>query len=314
VLWHNGVHSDEVGDVGQREADTAGFGARRELGFALVFLTTACFGCITTFSKFAYRDGSNPETLLLLRFVGFAGFAALLQWLRGRPLRLEPDMQRPILGMACFTLMMSGGYLIAAAFIPVGLAVVLLYTAPFLVALLAVLLGRERLTPLKAATMVVAFAGVVMAVGLDLGHLDARGIAAGLTAAAGLVLAITFGGVWMRRHDPLTINFFASLLLALPVGVYLLGSGRFHLPPSDLGRLAVVGATLFYLLGNLFWVFSMRLVPPIPMAVILNLETPITIAMGAAVLSERLGPGQLTGAGLVVAAIMSLTVLGRASS
>ena len=46
---------------------------------------------------------------------------------------------------------------------------------------------------------------------------------------------------------------------------------------------------------------------------ILNLETPITIALGAGVLGERLGIWQLAGAALVVAAIMALTVLGRRS-
>jgi EamA-like transporter family. len=61
--------------------------------------------------------------------------------------------------------MLSGGYLVAASFIPVGLAAVLLYTAPFMVAAVAVLMGRERMTILKGATMALAFAGLVMAVG-----------------------------------------------------------------------------------------------------------------------------------------------------
>ena len=204
--------------------DRAGPGARQGLGLILIFLTTACFACITTFSKLAYADGSNPETLMLLRFVGFAAFILLFQRLRGRPIRLEPGMLLPIFGMACFTLMLSGGYLVAASFIPVGLAAVLLYTAPFMVAAVAVLMGRERMTILKGATMALAFAGLVMAVGLDLSHLDLRGVAAGLTAAAGLVLVISLGGVWMQRHDPLVIYLFASLLLVVPVGLYLLGT------------------------------------------------------------------------------------------
>jgi len=293
--------------------DSAGPGAQQGLGLVLIFLTTACFACITTFSKLAYADGSNPETLMLLRFVGFAAFILLFQRLRGRPIRLEPGMLLPIFGMACFTLMLSGGYLVAASFIPVGLAAVLLYTAPFMVAALAVLMGRERMTILKGATMALAFAGLVMAVGLDLSHLDLRGVAAGLTAAAGLVLVISLGGVWMQRHDPLVIYLFASLLLVLPVGLYLLGTGNFHLPPTRLGQIGVAGATCFFLAGNLLWALSMRLVPPIRMAVILNLETPITIALGAGVLGERLGLWQLAGAALVVAAIMALTVLGRRS-
>ena len=181
-------------------------------------------------------------------------------------------------------------------------------------ALLAVLMGRERMTILKGATMTAAFIGVVMAVGLDITQLDPRGIAAALTAAAGLVLVITLGGIWMQRHDPLTIYFYASLVMLLPVGLYLIWSGQFHLPPTRLGLLGVTGATLGYLTGNLLWALSMRLVAPIRMAIILNLETPVTIALGAAVLGERLGAWQLAGAGLVIAAIMALTLLGRRSS
>jgi len=288
--------------------------ARQGLGLVLIFLTTACFACITTFSKLAYADGSNPVTLMLLRFAGFAAFTALYQRARRRPLRLEPGMAGPVLGIAAFTLMLSGGYLTAAAYIPVGLAVILLYTSPFLVALLAVLMGRERMTILKGATMTAAFIGVVMAVGLDVTQLDPRGIVAALTAAAGLVLVITLGSIWMQRHDPLTIYFFASLVMLLPVGLYLIWSGQFHLPPTRLGLLGVAGATLCYLAGNLLWALSMRLVAPIRMAVILNLETPITIALGAAVLGERLGARQLAGAALVIAAIMALTLFGRRSN
>jgi len=226
--------------------DRAGPGPRQGLGLILIFLTTACFACITTFSKLAYADGSNPQTLMLLRFIGFAAFILLFQRLRGRPIRFEPGMLLPIFGMACFTLMLSGGYLVAASFIPVGLAAVLLYTAPFVVAAVAVLMGRERMTILKGVTMALAFVGLVMAVGLDLSHLDLRGVVAGLTAAAGLVLVISLGGVWMQRHDPLVLYFFASLLMVVPVGLYLLGTGSFHLPPTRIGLVGVAGATLFF--------------------------------------------------------------------
>jgi drug/metabolite transporter (DMT)-like permease len=288
-------------------------GARRGLGLALIFLATGCFACITTFSRLAFDDGSNPASLLILRFAAFAGFSAVLQILRGRPLRIERAMLGPVVGMAGFMLMLSGGYLVAAAFIPVSLAVILLYTSPFLVALASVLMGREQMTRLKAASMALAFIGVVLAVGLDMSHLDIRGVAAGLTASAGMVLAIVVGGLWMQRIDPISLNFCANLLLLLPVGIYLIATGSFHLPPDPVGRIGLLGATLSYLAGNLFWILSMRLVSPIRMAVILNLETPITIALGAMVLGESLTPLQLLGAAIVVAAVMALTTGGRRS-
>ena len=61
-----------------RDAEVIAAPATRQgLGLVLIFLTTACFACITTFSKLACADGSNPVTLMLLRFAGFAAFTAL---------------------------------------------------------------------------------------------------------------------------------------------------------------------------------------------------------------------------------------------
>jgi drug/metabolite transporter (DMT)-like permease len=294
-----------------RNRETPAAPARQGLGLALLLITTASFACITTFSKFAYAAGSNPETLLAVRFASFAMGVGLLQAVSGRPLRLGAGILRRALAVAFFMLLLSGGYLTAAAFIPVGLAVILLYTAPFFVALLTVLMGRDRLTIVKAATMVLAFAGVAMAVGADFSHLDPRGILAGLAAALGLVLMIAVAGSWMRRYDPLTLNMLACLLLLLPIAAYLAGTGRFALPATESGWIGLAGATLCYLFGNLCWVLAMRLVAPIRMAVIMNLEMPISIAIGALFLGERLSLLQLAGAALVIAAVMGLTVLGR---
>ena len=215
--------------------------ARQGLGPVLIFLTTVCFACITTFSKLAFADGSNPETLLVLRFAGFALIIGLFQRLRGQTLRLSSAMLGPILGIECFNLMLSGGYLTAAAFIPVSLAVILLYTSPFLVALVAVLMGRERMTAAKGLTMVLAFAGVVMAVGLDLSQLDLRGVAAGLTAAAGMVLMITVAGSWMQRHDPVSLCVHASGVLTPLLALYLLAAGSFLSRPRVAASPALPG-------------------------------------------------------------------------
>jgi drug/metabolite transporter (DMT)-like permease len=289
----------------------AAWAGPQRLGLALVVLTTASFACITTFSKLAYAGGSNPQTLLLFRFAAFGAGMAVIQRCRGCPLRLRRGMLGPILGLALFQLMLSAGYLGAVAFIPVGLAVILLYTSPFFVALLSVLMHRDRLTAIKAVAMTLAFLGVLAAVGPSFAHLDPRGIVAGLTAALGLVLMITVGGGWMQRVDPVTLNMFAAVLLVLPVAAYLAWTGSLRLPETGLGRLGVVGATLCFLLGTLSWALSMRLVAPIRMAVVLNLEMPMTITIGGLVLGERLRPLQLAGAALVVIAVMALTLLGR---
>ena len=292
----------------------AGAPVRQGLGLALLLFTTASFACITTFSKFAYAAGSNPETLLIVRFASFAAGVGLIQLLSGKSVRFSAGLLARAVAVAAFMLLLSGGYLTAAAFIPVGLAVILLYTAPFFVARLTVLMGRDRMTAMKAATMVLAFAGVALAVGGDFTNLDPRGILAGLVAAFGLVLMIAVAGSWMRRFEPITLSMLACFMLILPVGAYLAATGRFALPQTGPGWIGLAGATLCYLVGNLSWVFAMRLVAPIRMAVTMNLEMPISIATGALFLGERLSLVQLTGAALVIASVMGLTLLGRPSA
>ena len=285
--------------------------ARQGFGLALTILTTALFACITTCSRFAYAAGSNPETLLLIRFAGFVIGIGLAQRLAGRRIQARRIMIAPAIGIASFILLLSAGYLTAAALLPIGLAVLLLYTAPFFVALLSVALKRDRMTVAKGATMVLAFVGVTLAVGPDFGHLSPGGIIAGFTAALGLVLMIAIGGRWMQRHDPVSLNILACLLLIPPVAAYLALSGRLALPAGMSGWLGLAGATFCYVSGNLCWGFAMRHLPPIRMAVVMNLEIPLSIAFGALFLGERLGPVQLAGAALILLAVTGLTLAGR---
>ena len=288
--------------------------ARQGFGLALTILTTALFACITTCSRFAYNAGSNPETLLLIRFSCFVLGVGLAHRLSGRAIRPDRSMIAPAVGIAAFILLLSAGYLTAAALLPIGLAVLLLYTAPFFVALLSVAMNRDKMTPAKGATMVLAFVGVALAVGPDFSHLDPGGIIAGFCAALGLVLMIAVGGRWMQRHDPVSLNVSACLLLILPMAGYLALTGRLALPVGASGWLGLAGATFCFVAGNLSWGFAMRFTPPIRMAVVMNLEIPLSIVFGALFLGERLGPVQLLGAALILSAVTGLTLAGRAKN
>jgi probable blue pigment (indigoidine) exporter len=58
------------------------------------------------------------------------------------------------------------------------------------------------------------------------------------------------------------------------------------------------------------WLLSLRIVDPIRVAILFNIEPVVTITAAWIVLGERLGPIQLLGGLLVIAAIVAMTVLG----
>jgi drug/metabolite transporter (DMT)-like permease len=247
---------------------------------------------------------------VLVRLIAFVLVFGLVFVLSGRSRRLSRRAFAGTLWMAATLLAGSIGYLASVAFIPVGLAALIFYTFPFYVAALSSLTGREPMTPAKGLALVAAFLGLALALGPSFAGLDWRGVALALLGAAGFGTTIVFGGEVMRENDALTMNVLINLWMMLALAAYVLGAGGMALPTTRLGIVGLGGATLCYLVAFTTWFLGLRVVAPIRAAVMFNIEPLISIAAAWLVLGEHLGPLQLLGVALVVAAIVAMTVGG----
>jgi drug/metabolite transporter (DMT)-like permease len=284
--------------------------SRHWIGSGVVILGATTFGLVTTQSRLAYDGGSNTLTVVLVRATTFALLFGLYLLLRRPRPRLTRSGFIATLWMGALLLVMSAGYLGAIAYIPVGLAALIFYTFPFYVAILASLTGREPMTRIKAAALVVAFAGLVLALGPSFDDLNWRGVACGLAAALGMGITVTFGGSVLRQNDALVVNICSNAWMALALGAYIATAGDFALPTTGKGWVGITGATLCYLVAFTAWFVSLRLVDPIRVAILFNIEPVVTITAAWFVLGERLGPLQLLGGLLVIAAISGMTLFG----
>ncbi len=279
----------------------------RWIGASLVLLSATTFGLVTTQSRLAYDAGSNVLTLVLVRVVLFTLLFGAFLPLRRQPMRLGVPGVVATLWMSALLLVMATGYLGSVAYIPVSLAALIFYSFPFYVALLASLSGRESMTRHKTAALVVTFIGLALALGPSFDHLDWRGIACALVGAVAFATTFAFGGAVMRQNDLLLVNVCINAWMALGLGAYMLAADRIALPVTSLGWIGLGGATLCYLIAFTAWFLSLRLVSPIRVAILFNIEPLITIAAAWIVLGEELTPIQSLGAGLVVAAIIGMT-------
>jgi len=280
------------------------------VGSGVVILGATTFGLVTTQSRLAYDGGSNTLTVVLVRATTFAVLFGAFLFFRSQRARLTRSGFIATLWMAALLTVMSAGYLGAVAYIPVSLAALIFYTFPFYVAILASLTGREPMTRTKAAALVVAFTGLVLALGPSFDELNWRGIACALAGALAMGTTVTFGGPIMRQNDPLVVNVCTNAWMALGLGAYMAAADGIALPTTGLGWYGIVGATLCYLVAFTAWFLSLRLVDPIRVAILFNIEPVVTIMAAWIVLGERLGPLQLLGGILVIAAIVAMTVLG----
>lgn len=274
------------------------------MGSALAGIGATGFGIASTFARFAYGSGATPLTLVTVRTVGFVLIIGGLILVLGQRFRLSRLGLRSIPFLAVAGFFMSIGYLSAVAYIPVSLAVLLLYTGPFMVGLISAATGRERLTPPKLVALFVAFIGLALAIGPEAAVLDPRGIVWALASALAIALQTVFARRILDENKPLVLNWYAHLALLPLLLVFGPLVGSYAIPHGAEGLGGTTGSVLGYILGYICWFLALTRAAAIRVALVFNLEPLVTFAAAALLLGERLTVQQSVGSGLVLAAIV----------
>ena len=203
---------------------------------------------------------------------------------------------------------------IAAERLPGGVAATLAAAQPLLVAVLAVAILRERLSVPRLIWGVVGVAGVGLVVLGPTAALDGVGIVAGLGSAASMALGLTLTKYWGPPPEVSTTTFAgwqlaAAGLFLLPVTVLFEGAPPTIDLPAALGYLwlGLVGGLIAYVL----WFRGIATLPVSSVAVLVLLSPLVAAGLGAVVLDQTLGPVQLLGFGLALAAIVAGQIVGR---
>ena len=281
--------------------------ARRWQGVLLVAISAAGFASIGLFARVAAASGASLLTVLALRFVLAGILLALvlrhrrLAWPRGRDLA-----GLVLLGALGYTAQ-SFCFFSALNHLTVGLAVLLLYLHPALVLLAGAALGRQRLTPRKAALAAASFAGILLTVRGDL-----AGTPVGLAFGIGAALIYTNYILVGEHLTPRTGVIPAATVIVLSAAVmFCLGTlvEGVRWPGTTGGWLAVAGiAVLGTALATVTFFAGVQRLGAGDAATLSTLEPVVALVLAFVFLGEQLGAVQLAGALLVIA---SAALLGR---
>jgi drug/metabolite transporter (DMT)-like permease len=282
------------------------------LGLGITFLSALFFSLITTFARLAYDSGSNPATQVLLRSLCMMLALGGLQMLAGRSLVPPRRVIPTTLALAVCIFLMSFGYLSSVAYISVSLAVLLLYTFPLMVGIASPLLGRERMTWIKALCLVGAFSGLLVASWTGFGVLDWRGIAFALAGAAGVAGVSLFGGKAMAKGHPFAMNAWINFWVALTAGAYVVVTGGLALPQTDIGWLATAAVCVCYTLGILFLFLGLTMISPAQSALTMNLEPLFSTLAAILLLGETVAARQWIGMAMLLIFLCLSTLTGMA--
>jgi drug/metabolite transporter (DMT)-like permease len=276
----------------------------RWTGPALVVLAAAGFAVQTTLARLSYELGANVITLLAVR--GLIAVVALFVIFRlmGSTLRLPWRLRLTATAVGVLTSVQAFGVLGAVEFIPVSLTVMIFYTYPIVVTLAARFTENSPLTPLKIGAAIAAFAGVAIAVNVSFATLDPRGMALAVLGAAALASTALISARVLRGADPLAMIW--QMLVTSTVVFCLLVPvlGGLAFPHGAEGWTAFIASSFGFVFGATIFYNMLARIGAQRVAMFMNSEPVLTIALAVVVLGESLTPVQMLGGALVVAAIV----------
>ncbi len=286
----------------------AGTASRERLGIALCLVSACGFALMAIFAKEAYAAGVGVTTLLAVRFVLASGAFWAIAAVR-RPAR---PPRRVLLGALALGAIgyaaQAGLFFSALEHIDASLTSLLLYTYPALVFCGAVALGRERATRTKIGALVLASAGAALVLlGGDPGSLEAIGVVLGLGAAVAYSTYILVADTVVERIDPFLLSAMVATGAAVTFVVAGVGSGSLDFGFDAVGWVHILGIALFSTVVAMSTFFlGLERVGASTASIVSTVEPVVTVALAVAVLGEALGPAQVAGGALVLAAVVAL--------
>jgi drug/metabolite transporter (DMT)-like permease len=277
-------------------------------GYVLVLAGAILCGTIGIFGKKVMELGADPLEMVawraLLSFAMLAIFALFLKrsLFRIRLVDIPFFIMFGIVGIAvnfaCF--------FYAVKYVPIAVATVLLYTYPFMIAVLAAFFLGERFSRLKAAALVLSFIGclfVVDAFNIGGEEVGWQGILFGLANAVGVAVFTLLSKKAEKRYGPWTV-----LIYSLGFGTVAL---FIALRPSDVMLLRLPVEAALWLLalaaistvaGYSLFLFGLRYLQASKASIVATFEVLVAAVLAYFMFEEKLHPLQILGAALVILA------------
>ena len=291
--------------------------SRVRLGVGCALAAAGIYGLVPNFVRGAFENGIPPVEATFFRTSIIAIAFALVAVVQGESFRIPRAALAVFAGQAIATLVISVAYLASVQFIPIGLAVIIFFTFPVLIMLASPVVEGKFPGFRRIAIAVVAFGGLVIAIGPSFGELDIRGIGLATAAALGGVVQFFTGRSISRYLTPAVFGSLVHLVIwpaTLGVALYV-GGGALQMMPGGAGTAAglyfLLGVAAVYVVAYMLQMSSLRFAPASTVAPFYNLEPVVTTVFAGLLFGERLTSNQYAGGGIVLAVLVVSSLPGN---
>ncbi|HZQ74817.1 MAG TPA: DMT family transporter [Burkholderiales bacterium] len=278
------------------------------VGIPILLAASTLFASNHVGARLAFDHGASVATGVVVRATATALVLLALITAQGVPLALPRHVRLPALLTGLCAAVQSYCLYSAVARIPVALALLVFHTAPILFVLLSWAMGHERLRASSFAAMLVALAGLALALNIRVEGFAERwaeigaGVSWALGGSVSFMLMLYSNAHALKEVDGRVRTFVMTAVTALIVVAAGAATHAFALPKDSQGWLGLGLLAMFYC-GGMFMLFMWlpRLVAASTVA--LNFEPIALLGLGWMVLGQVVAPVQVAGAFFTVGAI-----------
>jgi len=282
------------------------------IGYLFILLSAAGFGVTPIFALYSYESGVTVSTLLFLRF----SFASLLLFLyafckiKTWTITKSEITAMFLLGGILFTVQ-SAFYFLSVQYIPVSLAVLLVYLYPILVSILSFFINREPISPAMLASIAISLLGMSFVLGSPSGKVDITGVLLAVGAAIVYAFFVVVGNRVTRQIPSIITSAFITLSAACSFFIWGMASDSLHFDFQSSGWWSILGVVVFSTVLSMLTLFAgMNITGPTKASILSMVEPLITILLSVFLLDEKMSVTQMIGGGIILGGAL-IVVLSR---
>lgn len=284
---------------------------RKNMAYILILLAAIMWGTLGVFTKNLTSLGFSTVDLLFVRavvtfLVAFITYS--IKYSSELKLKKFSDIKY-FIGTGIFSyLFFNMCYMNAIIETSMGVAAILLYTAPAIVMIISVILFNEKITYKKIIIVAVTFGGCCMVTGIGGGSsVSLKGIILGLCSGLGYALYSIFGKFAIKRgYSSAVITTYTFLFVAIGIlpftDVFSLVN---HINQEGVWLQFIFSSILTGALPYFAYTKGLTSVPASSASVMASLEPVVASVLGIVVFSESLSFMKIGGICLVMAGVFA---------
>ncbi|MCT4619289.1 MAG: DMT family transporter [Marinisporobacter sp.] len=283
-------------------------------GVIYSMISAVLFGIQAILAKIAYNNGVSTTNLLIFKF--FFGAVMLFSYILVKNIDFKINRKQwnrlvflgiSGYGLTAFLLFFSYQY------VSVGLATVLHFIYPMVVAFLAFILYKEKLKIDKTVALILSVVGIYFLVGDGHLHLNMKGVS--LALISGISYAIYMVGVANKLFDDVN-NYVMTFYLSVVATIFVISLGIINnsilFPINKSGIImGLIIAFISSVIAPMLLLEGIRIIGPSNAAILSTFEPIIGTVLGILILHESFTTKIAIGSILILISVVLVTIANK---